>query len=708
MNKPILPSHLQATVNKIKNNQKCRFTDIDQLHKTVSSQQALRQQLDGKTQKMTAEYKPICADIDKIRRSSLSGMALPHFITAVNFIFSHLQENEFSLLTTITKPHWVVIVGGLDDMQKNRKLDYPKTKLLAKFHDTVKSKGLNCGVLAIKLGQCSKYNQMLKKFESDNASLTSKEIEELYKYITSNNLLGGISSKASTGFANYKKAADAYNKTLNGLTAPLQQALKNMVDSNNNNATVFQILMIDKIVTNLKDFPANKRNNFLVERDRLMREMTGYDAEYTAKSTKLFDEEVFATIALSVKQIAEKGKGIVSLEELMADVIITSNILGFRTHKGLKEAPYLHQGNDFNSWGHEGILHCPKTFPTKNGDMLEADEIFVLDVVRNTNPLNNYITIAMVNHQKGIIFSTYHHVYHISVKEKQKIKPGDVLGNYWKYIKNPSTNDAKLIGYAKPTDKPNRFTGASLDYLLSTQALPTRNDDPFESVRNDLSFKGYFPIYHFSNGGKFPYFIKKQGSIYYMLDTGGGKKIETKDITNMKLKLKNEHFHVERRFVDKATYLKDYFPAKSNASLKNVTLSQSNLTKHFSEHAQIKKLALNSSFGNLITASALLDTKSKDSKIFLEELKKLRANIKSTPYFRKNHGALTAKQLETEIKELKIDAPVRDYTMLLIFEKIVKLGCELQKYTNKTDNCKLSELQAKITDAKQLLVNKKF
>ncbi|MCH9852287.1 MAG: hypothetical protein K0U45_02155, partial [Alphaproteobacteria bacterium] len=55
-----------------------------------------------------------------------------------------------------------------------------------------------------------------------------------------------------------------------------------------------------------------------------------------------------------------------------------------------------------------------------------------------------------------------------------------------------------------------------------------------------------------------------------------------------------------------------------------------------------------------------------------------------------------------------VDAVIRDYTALLMFEKIVKLGCELQGYTKGKDNCNLSQLQRNITDAKQVITNKKF
>ncbi|MCH9852716.1 MAG: hypothetical protein K0U45_04350, partial [Alphaproteobacteria bacterium] len=181
MNNQALTPPLQAIANKFKNNQKCRFTDIDQLHKTVSSKPAMLQQLDTKAQKSMSDYKHCCPNIDKIRRSSLSGMKLPQFITAVNFILANLQENEFSLLNASLpsgsiKANWNKISQALDDVQKNRKLDSQKIKLLLEFYDATKSKGMDWGNLKSKFETFSKYNQMLKKFENDNTSLTSKEI----------------------------------------------------------------------------------------------------------------------------------------------------------------------------------------------------------------------------------------------------------------------------------------------------------------------------------------------------------------------------------------------------------------------------------------------------------------------------------------------------------------------------------------------------
>ena len=578
------------------------------------------------------------------------------------------------------KTNWSKISQALNDLQNNRRLDYPKTKSVVEFYDFTKSKGLDCDNLKTKLGQCSKYNQMLKKFENDNASLTSKEIEELRKHLETSNLWGGISSKASTGFANYKKAADAYNKTLNGLTAPLQQALKNMVDSNNNNATVFQILMIDKLVTNLKDFPADKRKNFIAERDRLKRQLSGYNADHTEKSNKLLNEGVFGTIAYLVKQIVADTKGAAhKLEALDATVVMTSNLIEFRTHKGLKEAPYFHQGTDFSAWGHEGILYCPKTFPTKNGDMLEADEIFVLNVEgEKPDPADNYLTIAMVNHKKGIVFSTYHHAFTISVKEKDKIKPGHVLGNYWKYQKDIPINLRKEIGYAKRpnADKP-RLTGSSSsgDYII------------YQKSTNQ-------------------FYAKKNGNPhYYLLEQNG---LTTENIDGKALKFRNEHFHVERRFVSKQKYLTEYLGASEALSLQNATLSQSSLTKHFNNHTNIKKVALNSSFGDLIPASALLDTGSIDSKILLDELVNLRGDNPQEAALTKAYSQKVTTEELPKIIAAAEDSMIRDYTMLLMFEKIVKLGCELQGYTKGKDNCNLSQLQRNITDAKQVITNKKF
>ena len=550
------------------------------------------------------------------------------------------------------------------------------------FYDATKSKGMDWGNLKSKFETFSKYNQMLKKFENDNTSLTSKEIEELYKYITSNNLLGGISSKASTGFANYKKAADAYNKTLNGLTAPLQQALKNMVDSNNNNATVFQILMIDKMVENLKDFPADKRKNFIAERDRLKRQLSGYNADHTEKSNKLLNEGVFSTIAYIVKQITEEAKGIkgkkYDIEELMADVTMTSNIVEFRTHKNGIRDPYFHQGNDFSAWGHEGILYCPSKFPTKDNTMLEADEITVLNVSGgNTNPLNNYITIVMVNHKKGIIFSTYHHVHEIYVKKGDKIKPGAVLGNYWKYLKNLDTRFLTEIGYASPNDKPNNLIGSPV--------------------------AGAFTIYQ---KGTNQFYAKNNGNPnYFLLEQND---LTTNNIKDKNLKFKNEHFHIERRFISKQEYITEYLKIKETfLSVNHINLSQ-NFTKHFNNHENLKKLTLNSSFGNLITASSLLDTNSATSRALLKDMENLRDNIKRTPYFKKNHGASNKETLEAAIVTAEIDALVRDYVMLLMFENIVKLACEFRNYTGGKDNCNLSELQSKITKVKNILTTQKF
>ena len=178
-------------------------------------------------------------------------------------------------------------------------------------------------------------------------------------------------------------------------------------------------------------------------------------------------------------------------------------------------------------------------------------------------------------------------------------------------------------------------------------------------------------------------------------------------MTNMKLKLKNEHFHIERRFMDKATYLKEHFPPQSVISLQNITLSQ-NFTTHFSDHENLKKLVINSSFGDLIPASALLDTGSAESKFLLKELESLRKNIVTTPYFKKNYGTITDTDLEKAIAKAKADTFVRDYTMLLMFEKIVKLACEFQNYMKGKDNCNLSELQSKIAKAKNLLETQKF
>nr|MCH9843896.1 M23 family metallopeptidase [Alphaproteobacteria bacterium] len=477
------------------------------------------------------------------------------------------------------------------------------------------------------------------------------------------------------------KAADAYNKTLNGLTAPLQQALKNMVDTNNNNATSFQILMIDKMVENLKDFPADKRKKFIAERDRLKRQLSGYNADHTEKSNKLLNEGVFGTIAYLVKQIVADTKGAAhKLEALDATVVMTSNLIEFRTHKGLKEAPYFHQGTDFSAWGHEGILYCPKTFPTKNGDMLEADEIFVLNVEgEKPDPADNYLTIAMVNHKKGIVFSTYHHAFTISVKAGDKIKPGHVLGNYWKYKKKLAIDSLTQIGYAKRpnADKPS-LTGSSSS--------------------------GDYIIYQKQHTSKF--YAKKNGNPHYYLLKQDS--LTTANIDGKALKFRNEHFHVERRFVSKQKYLTEYLGASEALSLQNATLSQSSLTKHFGKHAQIKKLVLNSSFGDLIPASALLDTGSIDSKILLDELKKLRGDNPHKAALEKAYSQKVDTDALAKIIAAAEDSMIRDYTTLLMFEKIVKLGCELQGYAKKADNCNLSQLQRNITDAKQVITNKKF
>ncbi len=676
MNSQALSSQNQATANKLKNNQKCRFADMEQLHKAVNGKPEMLKQLDPKAQKCVTEHKNICADVDKIKRQSLSGMKLPQFITAVNFILAHLQENEFSLLNNL-KANWSKILQALDDLKSNRKSDYSKTKAVTEFYNATKSKGLDFGNLKAKFETSNQHDLTLKKFEKDNASLTSKEIETLDSYLKTNNLHNGISNQARTGFANYKKANEAYEKTKSTLSPPLQKALENMVDSNNNNATTFQILVIDKIIMNLKDFPADKRKNFIAERARLRGQLSGYNAEHTEKSNKFLNEGIFATIAYIVKQISEEAKGSDGgthyIEELMKEVTITSNLIEFRTHKGKNYAPYLHQGNDFSAWKHEGILYCPSKFPTKDGTMLTADETFVLDVVRDAgNPKNNHLTLVMVNHQKGIIFNTYHHTYNISVAEKDKIKAGDVLGNYWKYIKTLDSD--KIVGYAKRSsaDKPH-LTGASSS--------------------------GDYTIYQ-KDTNKF--YAKKDGAPYYLLEQDD---VTAENIDGKALKFKNEHFHVERRFVSKQEYMQKYLNKEETfVSFNNINLSQ-NVAKHFGEHQQIKNLAVNSSFGDLIPASALLDTGSTDSKILLDELKKLRGNDPKKANSKKAYSISDITELPSIIKGAK-DSAIRDYTMLLTFENIVKLACELQHKSNQTDNCNLSQLQRQITDAKQLLVNK--
>ncbi len=356
-------------------------------------------------------------------------------------------------------------------------------------------------------------------------------------------------------------------------------------------------------------------------------------------------------------------------------------MIEFRTHKGKVRDPYFHQGNDFSAWGHEGILHCPSKFPTKDNTMLEADEIIVLDVVRNDNPKKNYLTLAMVNHKKGVIFSTYHHTYAIFVKEKDKIKPGDVLGNYWKYIKTSDNNE--IIGYANSTGtKKNHLRGAAS--------------------------QGAFPIYHFPNKGNFPYFVKTSANLYHMLDIGKSETVRGEDFANRALKFKNEHFHVERRFVDKKTYTTKYLNKEETfLSFNNINLSQ-NFTTHFNNHTNIKKVALNSSFGDLIPASALLDTGSAESKFLLKELENLRDADRYALDLKQAYSrGLDVTKMNKLILAAK-DSMIRDYTMLLMFEKIVKLACEFQDYMKGKDNCNLSQLKRQIIDAKQILIDKKL
>ncbi len=682
MNSQALSSQNLAINNKLKSNQKCRFADMEQLHKVVNNNQAMLKQLDPKAQKTMGEYKHIGTDLQKIKNQSLSSMPLSQFFSAVNFIFAHLQDSDFSLLSAI-KANWLTINVAYENLQKSRTLTYQEMKLLSQFYAIFSKKGLNFGSFKTKLETFSNFQPTLERFEKDNSSVKSEDVDKLHAYLKSNQYLNQLNSQTRTAFEKHVKAVAAYNKTLNGLTDTLKEALKKMVDTNNSNATTFEILVMDKVVENLQDFPANKRHNFLVERDRLKREMTGYDANYTERSKKLFNEEIFKTIAYIVKQISEEATGATHyIEELMASVTITTNLLEFRTHKGENYAPYFHQGNDFDGNKHEGILYCPSKFPTKDGAMLEADEIFVLDVVKNeSNPEKNYLTIVMVNHQKGIIFSTYHHVFHIYVKEGDKIKAGDKLGNYWKYIK--TSDNSKIVGYANPDGKSNHLRG--------------------------VASQGAFTIHHFPNqgDGKFPYFVKTFQNLYHMLDIGKAETLQEANFADRALKFKNEHFHVERRFVSKQEYLKKHFSDKENASLKNINLSQ-NIAKHFGEHYQLKTVALNSSFGKLLPASALLDTNSANSKLLLNDMVRLRENIQRTPYFKKNHGTLSKEQLEADIRAAKVDGFVRDYTTLIIFENIVKLACELRTYTSQQDNCNLSELQGKITKAKEILTTQKL
>ncbi len=706
MNNSALSTPLRVAANKLNNNQKCCFTDANQLHKAVIGNNALWHQLSAKAQKAVTEYKHICPDVQKIKNQALSSMSLPQFFRATKFIFTHLQENEFSLLNGINKANWQAIIAASDNLQKSRTLTYQEMKALLQFYDVFSKKGLNFGSFKTKLETFKKFQAVLQRFEANNASVKSDDVDELHKYLKSNHYKNQLILATRNALDKHDRAVIAYNKTLNELPSALKEVLKKMVDANDNNATTFQILVADKVVENLKDFPADKRKNFIAERDRLKSNLTDYNITYIERSSKLFNKEVFTTIEHLVKRITEEVKGVTEnerhhIEELMADVRINHSVLEFRTHKNGIRDPYFHQGTDFSAWEHEGILYCPSKFPTKDNTMLEADEIIVLNVSGgNSNPLNNYITIVMVNHKKGIIFNTYRHIHEIYVKEGIKTTPNDVLGNYWKYIKNPNTNDAKLIGYAKPTNKSNRFTGVSLNHLLPEENPSRRTNFP------SGPYKGAFPIYHFPNKGDFPYFIKKPGNIYYMLENDNTQKIHTKDIKDMKLKLKNEHFHIERRFMDKATYVASRFGKEEVLPLGNINLSQ-NFTKHFNNHEKLKELGLNSSFGKLLPASALLDTGSTDSKILLRELITLRDAKPYTEYTKKNYGKLKDGTMPKLIKATT-DAVIRDYTMLLIFEKIVKLGCELQKYTNKTDNCKLSELQAKITKAKNLLETKKF
>ncbi len=158
--------------------------------------------------------------------------------------------------------------------------------------------------------------------------------------------------------------------------------------------------------------------------------------------------------------------------------------------------------------------------------------------------------------------------------------------------------------------------------------------------------------------------------------------------------------------MDKATYLKEHFPPQSVISLQNITLSQ-NFTTHFGDHENLKNLVINSSFGDLIPASALLDTGSAESKFLLKELENLRDAKPYTEYINRNYGKLKYDKMP-ELIRLTTDAVIRDYTALLMFEKIVKLACELQGYMKGKDNCNLSQLQRNITEAKEILIKKKF
>ncbi len=616
-----------------------------------------------------------------------------------------MQDSDFSLLSAI-KANWSKILQALDDLKSNRKSDYSKTKAVVEFYNATKSKGLDFGNLKAKFETSNKHDLTLKKFEKDNSSVKSEDVDKLHAYLKSNQYLNQLNSQTRTAFEKHVKAVAAYNKTLNGLTDTLKEALKKMVDTNNNNATTFQILLVDKMVENLQDFPADKRKNFIAERTRLKQQLSTYNADHTEKSKKLLNEGVFSTIAHQVKRIKEEASGKMHyIEAFKAKVRINHSVIEFRTHRNGIKDPYFHQGADFSGWEHEGILYCPSKFPTKDGAMLEADETFVLDVKGGSaDPDNNHLTLVMVNHEKGIIFNTYRHIHEIYVREGDKIKAGDKLGNYWKYKKNPSTSHAKLIGYAKPTNKLNHYTGVSLDYRS-----PKRNDFPSHSsppATGGAPVKGDFPIYHFTNGGDLPYFIKKPGNVFYMLETAGTEKIQEKDIANMKLKFRNEHFHIERRFMDKATYVTDQFGKEDTLPLGNINLSQ-NFTKHYSNHDNLKTVALNSSFGDLIPASALLDTGSAESKFLLKELVDLRGTDPYTKYTEKNYGKVEVGEM-TKLIVATTDAVIRDYTALLMFENIVKLACQFQNYSGGKDNCNLSELQRQITEAKTLLETKKF
>ena len=64
MNSQILPTPLQAINNKLKSNQKCRFADMEQLHKAVHGKPEMLKQLAPKAQKTMGDYKNIFTPVE--------------------------------------------------------------------------------------------------------------------------------------------------------------------------------------------------------------------------------------------------------------------------------------------------------------------------------------------------------------------------------------------------------------------------------------------------------------------------------------------------------------------------------------------------------------------------------------------------------------------------------------------------------------------